>query len=111
MENHLAERLKDNDEKAFLWPQLEELDLNCVFFEQSGATCHTSGEIIDILKKVASNISFSWCEGLEDSTIMPLRNNLTPLDYCLWGYIMLLGVVQTSDLKINIEGSVFGELM
>ena len=28
----------------FLWPELEDMDVDDVYFQQDGATCHTSGE-------------------------------------------------------------------
>ena len=30
----------------FLWPELEDMDVDDVYFQQGGATCHTSGETI-----------------------------------------------------------------
>ena len=34
----------------FLWPQLEDLDLDLLWFQQDGATCHTSHETIALLR-------------------------------------------------------------
>ena len=35
-----------------LWPELEDMDVDDVYFQQDGATCHTSGEIIGLLSIV-----------------------------------------------------------
>ena len=34
---------------AFLWPELEDVNVDNVYFQQDGATCHTSDETIDLL--------------------------------------------------------------
>ena len=36
---------------AFLWPELEDMDVDDVYFEQDSATCHTSGDTIDLLRE------------------------------------------------------------
>ena len=35
----------------FLWPELEDMDVDDVYFQQDGATCHVSGEIIGLLRE------------------------------------------------------------
>ena len=39
--NGLRYRTMIND---FLWPELEDMDADDVYFQQDGATCHTSGK-------------------------------------------------------------------
>ena len=34
----------------FLWPELEVMDVDDVYFQQDGATCNTSGETIGLLR-------------------------------------------------------------
>ncbi|XP_053969084.1 uncharacterized protein LOC128870448 [Anastrepha ludens] len=35
----------------FLWPELDGIDLDNVYFQQDGATCHTSNKTIDLLRE------------------------------------------------------------
>ena len=35
----------------FLWPELEDMNVDDVYFQQDGATCHTSGETIGFLRE------------------------------------------------------------
>ena len=46
--NGLRYRAMIND---FLWPELEDIDVDDVYFQQDGATCHTSNETIAILQE------------------------------------------------------------
>ena len=68
----------------FLWPELEDMDVDDVYFQQDGATCHTSGKAIGLLREmfpgrvISRNGDYNW----------PLRScDLTPLDFFLWGYV------------------------
>ena len=36
---------------AFSWPELEDMDVDNVYSQQNGATCHTSGETIGLLRE------------------------------------------------------------
>ena len=35
----------------FLWPELEDMDVNDVYFQQDGTTCHTGSETIGVLRE------------------------------------------------------------
>lgn len=35
----------------FLWPELDSIDITNMWFQQDGATCHTSGETMELLKE------------------------------------------------------------
>ena len=35
----------------FLWPKLEDMDVNDVYFQQDSASCHTNGETIGLLRE------------------------------------------------------------
>ena len=37
--------------EEFLWPELEDMDVDRVYLQQDGATCHTSNETIGLLRK------------------------------------------------------------
>ena len=34
----------------FLWPKLENMDVDDIYFQQNGAKCHKSGETIGLLR-------------------------------------------------------------
>ena len=36
---------------AFLWPELEDMDVDDVYFQQNGAMCHASGETISLFRE------------------------------------------------------------
>ena len=68
----------------FLWPKLEDMDADYVYFQQDGATYHTSGETIGLLhekfpdRMISRNGGYNW---------PPRSNDLTPLDFFLWGFV------------------------
>ena len=67
-----------------LWPELEDMDLDDVYFQQDWATCHTSGEIIGLLREkfpsrvISRNGYYNW---------PPRSCDLTPLDFFHWGHV------------------------
>ena len=69
----------------FSWPELEDMDVDNVNFQQDDATCHnTSGETIGLLREkfpgrvISRNGNYNW----------PLRScDLIPLVFFLWGYV------------------------
>lgn len=88
----------------FLLPNLEDMDMDEMWFQQDGATCHTARETIDLLKEtfndniISRNGPVNW---------PPRSCDLTPLDYFLWGYVKSLVYVdkpQSIDaLETNIQ--------
>ena len=68
----------------FLWPKLEDIGMDDVYFQHDGATCHTSGEIIGLLREkfpgraISQKGDYNWPPRSYDST---------PLDFFLWGYV------------------------
>ena len=68
----------------FLWSELEDMDVDDVYLQQDSATCHTSGEIIGLLREkfpgrvISRNGDYNWS---------PRSCDLTPLDFFLWGYV------------------------
>lgn len=88
----------------FLWPELHDMDLENMWFQQDGATCHTGNETIDLLREkfpgrvISRRGDIDW---------PPRSCDLTPLDYFLWGYVK--GKVYADDpqtidqLKDNIR--------
>jgi len=68
----------------FLWPELDNIDLDDIWFQQDGATPHFANETITLLRTkfpgriIARNGDVNW---------PPRSCDLTPLDYFLWGYV------------------------
>ena len=88
----------------YLWPELDELDINDMWFQQDGATSQTARITIDLLKgkfgeRVTSrNGPVEW---------PPRSCDLTPLDFFLLGHIKSLVYANKpatlDDLKDKIQ--------
>ena len=88
----------------YLWPELDEHDIEDMWFQQNGATSHTARVTIDVLKSkfgervISRNNPVEW---------PPRSCDLTPLNFFLWGYIKSLVYATKSatsdDLKDNIQ--------
>ena len=88
----------------YLWPELDELDINDMWFQQDGATSHKACVTIDLLKGkfgeriILRNGPVEW---------PPRSCDLTPLDFLLCGHIKSLVYANkpsTLDgLKDNIQ--------
>ncbi|GFU19658.1 putative transposable element [Trichonephila clavipes] len=88
----------------FFIPELNNHDVQELWFQQDGATCHTARATIDLLKDMFGDRLISRFGPVNS----PLRScDLTPLDYFLWGYVKSLVYAdkpQTLDhLKDNIR--------
>ncbi|GFX60512.1 uncharacterized protein TNCV_1182311 [Trichonephila clavipes] len=88
----------------FFIPELNNHDVQELWFQQDGATCHTARATIDLLKDTFGDRLISRF----GSVNWPTRScDLTPLDYFLWGYVKSLVYAdkpQTLDhLKDNIH--------
>ena len=68
----------------FLFPKIEEDDMDDIWFQQDRATCHTDNVTIDFLCTVFENriISQNY-----DINWLTRSCDLTPLDYFLWGAV------------------------
>ena len=64
----------------FLWPELKDMDVDDVYFQQDGATYHTSGETIGFLREKFSGRMISRNGDYNSS---PRSCDLTPLDFFL----------------------------
>ena len=88
----------------YLWPELDELDINDMWFQQDDATSHRARVTIDLLKGkfgervISRNVPVEWSSRSCD---------LTPLDFFLWGHMKSLIYVNKpatlGDLKDNIQ--------
>ncbi|GFT05681.1 putative DD41D transposase [Trichonephila clavipes] len=84
--------------------ELNNHDVQELWFQQDGATCHTARATIDLLKDTSSDHLISRFGPVN----WPPRScDLTPIDYFLWGYVKSLVYAdnpQTLDpLKDNIR--------
>ncbi|GFV87892.1 transposable element Tc3 transposase [Trichonephila clavipes] len=71
----------------FFIPELKNHDVQELWFQQDGATCHTARATIDLLKDTFGDRLISHFGPVS----FPLRScDLTPLDYFLWGYVKSL---------------------
>ena len=67
----------------FIWPKLENMDVDDVYL-QDGATCHTCGETIGLLREkfpgrvISRNVDYNW---------PPRSCDLTPLDFFHWSHV------------------------
>ena len=70
--------------ERFLRPKVAQLLADCVWFEQDGATSHTSRRSLGILQDMFPSHVFS----LRGDIGWPPRSlDLTPCDFFLWGYV------------------------
>ncbi|GFV32300.1 hypothetical protein TNCV_1675861 [Trichonephila clavipes] len=71
----------------FFIPELNNHDIQELWFQQDGATCHTARATIDLLKDTFGDRLISRFGPVN----WPPRScDLTPLDYFLWGYVKSL---------------------
>ncbi|GFU14567.1 putative DD41D transposase [Trichonephila clavipes] len=71
----------------FFIPELNNHDVQELWFQQDGATCHTAHATIDLLKDTFGDRLISRFGPVN----WPPRScDLTPLDYFLWGYVKSL---------------------
>ncbi|GFX33702.1 putative transposable element [Trichonephila clavipes] len=71
----------------FLTPELNNHDVQELWFQQDGAKCHTACATIDLLKDTFDDRLISRFGPVN----WPPRScDLTPLDYFLWGYVKSL---------------------
>lgn len=90
--------------QEFFFPRLDELDLGDIWFQQDGATAHTSRASMAVLREHFPERLISIRGDLE----WPARSpDLTPCDFFLWGFLKSRVYVNRpstlQDLKTNIQ--------
>ena len=65
----------------FVFTKIKEEDIGNIWFQQDGATCHTTEATLDVLRLVFEDHSISR---RADVFWPPRSCDLTPLDYYLW---------------------------
>ena len=86
--NEQGATVRSNDERyramvnEFLFPKIEEEDMDDIWFQQDGAIYHSVNVTIDLFRTVFENRIINRNS---DVNRPPWRCDLTPLDYFLWG--------------------------
>ena len=68
----------------FLFTKIEEENIGNIWFQQDGATCHTSEATLDVMRTVFEDRIFSR---RADVVWPPWSCNVTPMDCYLWGAV------------------------
>ncbi|GFU88711.1 transposable element Tc3 transposase [Trichonephila clavipes] len=84
-------------------PELNNHDVQELWFQQDGATCHTARATIDLLKDTFGDRLISR---LEPVNWPPRSCDLTPLDYFLWGYVKSLVYADKPQTLNHLEDNI-----
>ncbi|GFU94482.1 putative transposable element [Trichonephila clavipes] len=87
----------------FFIPQLNNHDVQELWFQQDGATCHTASATIDLLKDTFGDRLISRFGPVNWS---PRSCDLTPLDYFLWGYVKSLVYADKPQTLEHLEDNI-----
>ncbi|XP_073847020.1 uncharacterized protein [Musca autumnalis] len=86
-------------------PELDGMNVDELWFQKVGATCHTAHVTIDLLKEtfderiISRNGPVNW---------PPRSCDLTPLDYFLWGYVKSLVYANKPETLGELEANIRG---
>ncbi|GFV61381.1 putative transposable element [Trichonephila clavipes] len=87
----------------FFIPELNNHDVQELWFQQDGATCHTARATIDLLKDTFGDRLISRFGPVN----WPPRScDLTPLDYFLWGYVKSLVYADRPQTLDHLEDNI-----
>ncbi|GFX04234.1 hypothetical protein TNCV_3973831 [Trichonephila clavipes] len=87
----------------FFIPELNNHDVQELWFQQDGATCHTARAAIDLLKDTLGDRLISRFGPVN----WPPRScDLTPLDYFLWGYVNSLVYADKPQALDHLEDNI-----
>ncbi|GFX38030.1 uncharacterized protein TNCV_3836291 [Trichonephila clavipes] len=87
----------------FFIPELNNHDVQELWFQQGGATCHTARATIDLLKDTFGDRLISRFGPVN----WPPRScDLTPLDYFLWGYVKSLVYADKPQTLDHLEDNI-----
>ncbi|GFY18511.1 paired domain-containing protein [Trichonephila clavipes] len=87
----------------FFIPELSNHDVQELWFQQDGATCHTARATIDLLKDTFGERLISRFGPVN----WPPRScDLTPLDYFLWGYVKSLVYADKPQMLDHLEDNI-----
>ncbi|GFW65388.1 uncharacterized protein TNCV_396541 [Trichonephila clavipes] len=87
----------------FFIAELNNHDVQELWFQQDGATCHTARATIDLLKDTFGDRLISRFGPVN----WPPRScDLTPLDYFLWGYVKSLAYADKPQMLDHLEDNI-----
>ncbi|GFX59477.1 DUF4817 domain-containing protein [Trichonephila clavipes] len=87
----------------FFIPELNNHDVQELWFQQDGAACHTARATIDLLKDTLGDRLISRFGPVN----WPPRScDLTPLDYFLWGYVKSLVYADKPQTLDHLEDNI-----
>ncbi|GFX07498.1 putative LOC100569746 [Trichonephila clavipes] len=87
----------------FFIPELNNHDVQELWFQQDGATCHTARATIDLLKDTFGDRLISRFGPVN---CPPRSWDLTPLDYFLWGYVKSLVYADKPQTLDHLEDNI-----
>ncbi|GFY06539.1 uncharacterized protein TNCV_3523951 [Trichonephila clavipes] len=87
----------------FFIPELNNHDVQELWFQQDGATCHTARATIHLLKDTLGDRLISR---LGPVNLPPRSCDLTPLDYFLWGYVKSLVYADKPQTLDHLEDNI-----
>ncbi|GFV89273.1 hypothetical protein TNCV_286061 [Trichonephila clavipes] len=87
----------------FFIPELNNHDVQELWFQQDGATCHTARATIDLLKDTFGDRLISRFGPVN---LPPRSCDLTPLDYFLWGYVKSLVYADKPQTLDHLEDNI-----
>ncbi|GFV25268.1 transposable element Tc3 transposase [Trichonephila clavipes] len=87
----------------FFIPELNNHDVQELWFQQDGAACHTARATIDLLKDTFGDRLISRFGPV---SWPPRSCDLTPLDYFLWGYVKSLVYADKPQTLDHLENNI-----
>ncbi|GFU21527.1 uncharacterized protein TNCV_3827341 [Trichonephila clavipes] len=87
----------------FFIPESNNHDVQELWFQQDGATCHTARATIDLLKDTFGDRLISRFGPVN---CPPRSCDLTPLDYFLWGYVKSLVYADKPQTLDHLEDNI-----
>ncbi|GFW82275.1 transposable element Tc3 transposase [Trichonephila clavipes] len=87
----------------FFIPELNNQDVQELWFQQDGATCHTVRVTIDLLKDTFGDRLISRFGPVNSP---PRSCDLTPLDYFLWSYVKSLVYANKPQTLDHLEDNI-----
>ncbi|GFV53190.1 transposable element Tc3 transposase [Trichonephila clavipes] len=87
----------------FFIPELNNHDVQELWFQQDGATCHTARATIDLLKDTFGD---RLIPRFGPVNWPPRSCDLTPLDYFLWGYVKSLVYADKPQTLDHLEDNI-----
>ncbi|GFY22557.1 DUF4817 domain-containing protein [Trichonephila clavipes] len=84
-------------------PELNNHDVQKLWFQQDGATCHTARATIDLLKDTFGDRLIS---SFGPVNWPPRSSDLTPLDYFLWSYVKSLVYADKPQTLDHLEDNI-----